>query len=463
MWKFTRWLKKVSIWAVILWTVGYIFSPKIQWATHKAKNHLVKDLDLKNRLGSDTLYATSDDETNTTLDLLSWFADKWDFNALLHKYWYDSVVHIDSLVEPDQALYKVIWQMHQKYGNPFVTLSKAMKNPLTWKEQFDRAAYNGFTNTINLHKLDSLKIEFLNVPQRYLNGVYNNDDVTLPKSTNKDWQRYLINNWIAEIAHSSLRQEDWPVRMWIDAARDLTKVGYKHSKLYDKPWSYEYNAHTVTEPKMAVEFIELYKKYSDLKNPEVQYKIGLFYNWYFDHYHDQWEAEKWLQLAAQSKNKEAHYILGKRYLKEYVWYNSKDTLQQRIDEIDSTTTNIMEKIMSDKENVLQNMLFHFWKSARAWSINAYLKLIDICKKSDFANSKKLWIGYAIELIHKRPDLLKKNNIAMFKWSVTASDVANVYMDLAYLYFADSQLDKYNEWKKKAEDAWYKTPIDTPKP
>lgn len=467
MWKWIRRTGRVLAWWIALTIAWYIASPKLQWATHKTKNRLITNLELKNKLKSDTLYATQDAETNTILNLLSGFADKWELNALLRKYWYDSLIDIDNLIKLDPAMYKAVYQIHQANGAPNITLSQAARDIITWKEDFDNASFSWLWNRIDLLKLDSLKINFVNIPQWYLEDVYNNDDVSLPIATDKDRQRYLLNKFIAEMCHSVVRKKDWPIRNWIDAVIDLAKHWFKHdSMFYHIPWTYEYEAHTIIQPELVKQFIEIYKKNSDLKNPDVQYQIWLFYNGYFNHYKDLSEAEKWLQLAAKSKNKEAHYILGKRYLKEFSWYNSKDTLQQRIDEIDSTTTDIMEKIMSDKDNALRNTLFHFWQSARAWSIHAYLKLIDICQAWDFPDSKKIWIWYALELIHKRPTLVKiceKSICSIEKTKLTDENLANVYMSLAALYFSDSQLDKYNEWKKKAEDAGYQAPLVAAKP
>ena len=451
MWKWLRRSGRVLAWGALLTIAWYIASPKIQWAVHKTKNQLTKNMQHKDILKGDTLYATEDTETNTIMDLLSGFVDKEEFNKLMHKYWYDSTIHIDSLVEPDPVMYRVIWEMHQKYGNPYVTLSQASKHMITWKEKFDRAAFDGPTNTIDLHKLDSLKIDFLSIPERYLNDVYNNNDVTLPVSTNKDRQRYLINNRIAELSHSFYRLQDWPIRNAIDATRDYVLVKGKDSMLYERPWAYEYNAHKVTQPKLTQEFINLYTKYSDVNNSSVQYKIWLFYNWYFDHYRDLAKAEEWLQKAAKSKHKEAHYILGKRYFKDYMSYNSKDTLKARISEVDSTTIDIMDKLMSDKDNALHNTLFHFWQSARAWSLFAYLKVIEICKASNLPDSRKIGIAHALELIHRRDELIKKNSIAFnnLQRKITPLELVKVYKDLAELYEADWQLQKAEIWRTKA--------------
>ena len=112
----------------------------------------------------------------------------------------------------------------------------------------------------------------------------------------------------------------------------------------------------------------------------------------------------------------------------------------------------MEKIMSDKDNALHNTLFHFWQSARSWSIHAYLKIIEICKASNLLDSRKIGIAHALELVRKRNELLKKNTIAFYnspKWKLTKLDLASVYMDLSLLYEADWQQEKTIEWKNKA--------------
>jgi len=122
--------------ALVATTLGYIESPKIGHVTHKTQNALITELSIKEKLKSDTLYATDDRETNVTLNMMSGYVDRADLELLLKKYG-DEKICIDSCSLPDPALYKTIWKMHQKYGNAHIHFRGDYKN-------YERAIKNAF-------------------------------------------------------------------------------------------------------------------------------------------------------------------------------------------------------------------------------------------------------------------------------------------------------------------------------
>jgi hypothetical protein len=75
----------------------------------------------------------------------------------------NDTLKIDTLIQPNEALYKTILEMQTKYGNPKISFSGDFKNFETGKNEPDRARFNPVTNAIGVHQLDNVLIRFHNI------------------------------------------------------------------------------------------------------------------------------------------------------------------------------------------------------------------------------------------------------------------------------------------------------------
>jgi TPR repeat protein len=267
-------------------TLGSFFAIAIgfiMWPSFKRKQHAVKRDIIETFEGHtkkiDTIYSMNDAETTTILNLMAGKADDKSLNALLKRYGYTEEISRNAIAQFDPALYSMIWYFHEKYGAPNVSLKHGFINPLTWEEEYDRAMFEGVSNTIFLHHIHEDPLIFTLPDAAYnvwINTVAINpvgdyqafikkskEDRELrrtqtTRSHQEQWaidrQRYLLNKWIAELAHSRQQQEQWAIRLGINVLEDELRVCNK------RQW---YNATTLKELKATYKLA--YKKADSLR------------------------------------------------------------------------------------------------------------------------------------------------------------------------------------------------------
>jgi len=89
------------------------------------------------------------------------------FDAMLARHGYiNDTIKINTLIQPDEALYKTILEMQTKYTNPKISFKGSFRNYETWGNEPDRSRFNPVTNTIKSHQLDSVMIKFDNIKNK---------------------------------------------------------------------------------------------------------------------------------------------------------------------------------------------------------------------------------------------------------------------------------------------------------
>lgn len=86
-----------------------------------------------------------------------------EFDELLAIYGYKNPYKIDTIIHPDEALYKTILEMQTKYTNPKISFAENFKDNKIISHNERVAGFNIFTNTIEPYQLDSTLLD-LNKP-----------------------------------------------------------------------------------------------------------------------------------------------------------------------------------------------------------------------------------------------------------------------------------------------------------
>lgn len=324
-------LRKIGIWIPLLGVALYTISPKLKFAQHRCQQEIA-DVFWKNKW-IDSIYTHENRETITILNTMSGYIKQDDLKKLLLTYWYTDVEsHIDSSIKVDKALYKALWEMNMKYGNPNITFSWDYENRESWNQEDKRARF--WVNKIQLHNVKDLKINFQSPLKNIIetNAEVDNQEVIKPwfDSTNqKLWenrQQYLINNWIAELSHAKQYQRDGAIRMWMDWWFDYLRSWFDYEKTYDMNHTTENEAHSKIEPLLCQEFINLYKKYANLQSHENTLFLWLMNLWYFDKYKNIDEWKKYLAISAKLWSPIAKFFLAKIHYIE--WKKLQDQVDQ---------------------------------------------------------------------------------------------------------------------------------------
>ncbi len=426
--------------AVLTWG-AYHESPRLGYRKHATQNELINNLELKNKLNSDTLYKTDDWETNVILNMMSGYKEKNEFQKLLQKYGQDRI-KIDMQSKPDPALYKTIWQMHQKYGNPHITFrgsyvnyeTKARNVFLGTKENVHentRERYDLWDNEIRLQNIDSIKLDFSSDKtndSNFKSMIYTTDGGSLPSAWYENSQRYLINKWIAEISHAKQNVDGGTIKMALDGTWSYIASWFRYKKTYHQQWAQEYKAHSVIEPELVKEFIDLYCKNADHTNGDVCLFIAMLHNGYFDlssssdstgRSHPYYDAEKtteYLLEASRFGNVAATFLLGKRGI-----YNFQQLYTNTPTSTELTDT---EKI-AERDKALSSGMSYLEIAARRRSYHAIFTIVGIVKWYDLPQ-------YLDKAIHRQRHLIE--HIEEYRKDPSFStEICNEYMTLSELY------------------------------
>lgn len=314
-------LRKIGIWLALVGGTVYTISPKVKFAQHKYQQEIA-DVFWKTKW-LDSMYKHENKETTTILNTLSWVIDPAEFKQMLLSYWYrEDEIKIDSSLKPDIALYKTLWEMNVKYGNPRVTFAGNYKNWETWKQEDKRANFWA-DNTMHIHNIKNIKFEFTNPLRNFLqdNQIVYDDwliKMWLDTSNQKLWsnrQSYLINNWIAELTHSQQYKRDGAMRMWIDLGIDYLRSWFDYDHTYDMNHTVENQAHDKMEPEFCKEFIQTYISHADMTDANTLLFVGILHWWYFEKYHDLDQSDKYLKMAAEKWSMQANFLLGRNAYK----------------------------------------------------------------------------------------------------------------------------------------------------
>ena len=136
--------------------------------------------------------------------MMSGYGDKLKVTKLMRKYGYYDVFPLEKFAKPDKALYETIWEMHTKYGSPYVTFD-GFYNFLGFGEEY--AALYTPNHRLHINNCDSVKVTMQ--PRVAPHPKKTKDSVSSKKVIAiNDWQSYLHNKWIAELAHAKQMQRD---------------------------------------------------------------------------------------------------------------------------------------------------------------------------------------------------------------------------------------------------------------
>lgn len=463
----------------LTWAIAYKTSPTISPillpTQHDIHNTIITNPDEQKEFWSPIKYQTDDFETNMILDLMSWCADKKAFNTILHKYWYKEIIDIDAICHKDMALYRSIRELHQAHGNPHITIWKTFRNPFTDEENPERAFFDWLRNRINIHNIHDKQITFETPNKAYYEDVFQSSQGKLPRSWKENWQRYLINNRIAELAHSVQLQKMWWIKMGIDMWCDEistvttpTQLELKdpthrfdwinnHDVLYDKKGSIEYEAHTIIEKQLIYELIETYKKYADIRDPLVQYQLWIFYNWYFDKLNDPKIAETWLLQSTESTSK--HNIVWNKYWCFILWNRySKDLSDyiRKYNKLDKSDTLSLKETNIQINESFQNTLKYYKRSAKAGSSEAYFRILNLyvtywyyiqwINSDTTDHTSQEWIKRWKTIINKRPILSKQDS------TLTSAKYISALKYLWYFYLKNNDKTQAMMYYKKITEA-----------
>ena len=105
----------------------------------------------------------ADKETNDIIKLMCGKLSQKEFDELLAMYGYKNHYKIDTIIQPDEALYKTILEMQTKYTNPKISFADNFKDNKIISHNERVAGFDIFTNTIEPYQLDSTLLD-LNKP-----------------------------------------------------------------------------------------------------------------------------------------------------------------------------------------------------------------------------------------------------------------------------------------------------------
>lgn len=256
----------------------YAISPVVWHEQHKVKKSIVDSLGVRNIL--------EDEETGDIIDLMAGKITRESFYELCNKYWSRvktedqiKVEDLSNLWEADEALRNAMWDMQTRYWNPtirFGTSSHTDSGRLTsFFISSDNAIHLPDFSKI-MHWLKSWDRCWLEDDREscsnFWSGIY------VPCQTR------LLHCRIAELSHAKQLHEWWEYEFVVRGKKDNERLMWESpDSLYCREWSYEYDAHTVKEPQLIMEFIHLYQKYAWGKSPQIDYKAAaLLRSWQQD-------------------------------------------------------------------------------------------------------------------------------------------------------------------------------------
>ncbi len=414
------------LWGLVLW--WYQLSEKIGYIHHDVQQ------ELKDNLGKKEI--VHDQETNDIIKLMSWKISQNEFDWLLLRHGYmNDTVKIDELIQADEAMYKTILEIQTMYANPKISFSWFFKNLETWENEPNRARFNPFTNTIKSHQLDSVMIKFDN--------VYNKENFMVEHTNGLSWlwvdtwQKYLLNNRIAEIAHAKQLQERWLIKMAIDGTIDYITSWFDYGKTYEVDGTEEYEAHKIYEPQLIKQFIEIYEKYADKESDVCLWNLSKFNSWFFDTFQDEEKALTYMNILEQQWNPQANYILARSYFDIYTknfisaWWHSISTN-------DTITKTIFGKEYT-ADTFFNEVIDHYKKAYYLWNVDAGFNLVQTVfhytrwKHNDII----LEIGNDL-LTHHKDDLEKQQlvNICSKIWSI---------------YYQQKDMENWSKYMKMSDE------------
>ncbi len=419
----------VVLWGLVLW--WYHFSEKIGYMKHDVQKELKDNLWKKEIL--------KDQETNDIIKLMSGMINQQEFDSMLARHGYvNDTIKINTLIHADEAMYKTILEMQTKYGNPKISFWGSFENLETGKNEPTRARFNFHTNTIKSHQLDSVMIKF--------DDIQKNESLWLDYGSGIWWlhgwtrQEYLLNNWIAEIAHAKQLKEMGLIKKSIDGTIDYLRSGFNYENTYEIPWTQEYQAHKEYEPQLAKEFIDIYKKYVKDYSDLALWNLAKFNAWFFEKYNNEKQSYNYLHMLKKRKNPDAIYFLAKLYTDEYgrnfvSWWHSIST--------DTTSTKIIfwKKYTA---NILFNEMLNLYKEAYSlWKTDAGFNLVQI------AFNYKRW-EYNDLIITIGNDLLKNH-----KQEMTKLQLANICSKIWSVYYQQKDLENGAKYMKMVDEfSWW---------
>lgn len=417
--------------AVVGWLTlwAYQLSPKIGYIHHEVAKELKDTLWKKEIL--------ADQETNDIIKLMSWTISQEEFDALLlrHGHKNDSI-KINTLIQPDEVMYKTILEMQTKYGNPKILLWWSFRNLETWDNEPTRARFNPITNTIHAHQLDSVLINFDNLQDK--ENFYIDYVPWLWWLNYDSRQKYLINNWIAELAHTKQLIEKWIIKMWINCAWDYVRSWFNHDKTYYTPWTIEYQAHKIYEPQLAQEFIQIYQKYINKTSGQKNLNMAKLYMWFFDTFRDEKKASEVLENLAQSKDPNICYFLWKSYFELY-----KDTFDVGYGYMED---DIVPKIIFWKEYTAKTffgkVVSNYKKAYDYGKIEAGSELVEIISYRRFGEYNDLIIKIGEDLLTNHINDMRKETIG------------NICAKLWNLYYHIWDSEKWQEYLELSDTYWW---------
>lgn len=416
----------LTVWA-------YQLSPKIGYQKHEVEKELVDNLWKKEIL--------KDQETNDIIKLMSGKITQDEFDNLLARHGHiNDGTRINELIQPDEAMYKTILEMQTKYGNPKNSFWWFFINILTWENEPTRSRINPVTNTINSHQLDSVLIKFDNIKTSEEKNFRYNDGIEALNTDTR--QKYLLNNWIAELSHIKQIQEKGSVKFILDIPTDFVKSWFSYPASYEKKWTQEYQAHKEYEPQLIKEFINTYQKYVPKESDMSIWNLAKFNAGFFEKYKDEKEVCTYLNILWKKWDSTASYFLANIYFNMYT-KNFVSGCGKTLSTNEMVTKEIFGKEYIAK-TFFKETINRFRKTYYLWSVDAGLGWILIA--SSFAPWK-----YNDVILEIGKDLLKNH-----KHEIDKAQLAKLCARIWRIYYQQNDLKNGAKYMKMSQRfSWWK--------
>lgn len=310
----------------VTWSfLAYMFSPQIGYDKH-AWWWVKADEKTKKEFGIDSLYQTTDRETNTLVRLVSWLADSSSVDSLIKLYWHKEAFDTLYLNTPrDTLMYRCLAEVLMSLYNPHMWFHWDYKRDILWDalwydntkvsakvDEFSATMQVGniknigiFADTLDYRKKqDSIQIALWKPP------LTDEEFTAKLISLNKTWAKYIANKIFAEAWHIRWIHREWVIRYYMNYFGDYIKSWFKQKSLYEQPWSQENRTHNEDiwwwqweEWILIAQFLQLYENNMPANSIRHLDRLITFYETYFGNYTDTKKSALYREKVAVLKRK----------------------------------------------------------------------------------------------------------------------------------------------------------------
>lgn len=302
--------------------LAYMFSPEI-WYFKNQWKRIKSDDKTKKEFWLDSVYQTTDWETNTIVKLVSWVAHKEDVDSLSSLYWHKQAFDTMYANTPqDTLMYTCLVTIFMELHNPHTSFDGDYKRDILgdalWYDYWHvNAKVDEFKANMQIANIRSTGV-FSDTT-----SLYHTMDSTataegrklLPADItkkihelNRSWARYIVDKIVAELWHIRWLHRDGLIRYYMDYLWNYVKGSFQQKNLYDKPWTEEYETHSVDNWRwqweewiIIAKFLKLYEENMPKDSKRHTVRLASFYNWFFENYQDLVKAWFYIQKAEKMK------------------------------------------------------------------------------------------------------------------------------------------------------------------